>query len=272
MTLIDKDFLKEVAPDAVMKKMASLVSVGGVGPGKHSLVDYATIDLYFSGNNQRIAGINQEVHVVDRHKIKMLIGINTLGKESFTINIKNRRATIGSCKNIVIPLEVAAHAQMQFTQQILADKNMTIPARTLGQILVRSKLPEGRNLFFEPSYAKPNVTVFAQIVNCGMTKILTQNNTDNVLIIAGKTRLGRVVKYKVDACYRMHIDTVGTAPINPQCLTIRNRIACSSNINPSTVNKIAQIVEEVEPSLWKDIKTTVNLPEKPKDHEIVNRI
>ena len=52
---------------------------------------------------------------------------------------------IRSCNNIVIPLKVTSQAQMQFTQQILADKDTTIPAKTLGQIPVQSKLPEKRN-------------------------------------------------------------------------------------------------------------------------------
>ena len=76
-----------------------------------------------------------------------------------------------------------------------------------------------------------------------------QNDTDNVLTIGGKTRLGQVVEYKADACYWAHINTIGTAPINPQCLTIRNCTAYSSDTNPSTVNKIAQIAKKVEPSL-----------------------
>ena len=90
---------------------------------------------------------------------------------------------------------------MQFTQQILANRDTIIPAKTLGQILVQSKLPERRDLLFEPTYAKPDITVFAQIVNCGMTKILIWNDINNILTIAGKTQLGRVVKYKANACY-----------------------------------------------------------------------
>ena len=117
----------------------------------------------------------------------MLIGIDYPSRESFTINTKNKRATIGSCNNIVIPLEVAPQAQMQFTQQILADKDTTIPARTLELIPVKSKLPEGKDLLFKHSYAKPNITVLAKIVDCGMTDILMQNNTDNVLTITSKT-------------------------------------------------------------------------------------
>ena len=53
-----------------------------------------------------------------------------------------------------------------------------------------------------------------------MTKILMQKNTDNVLTIAGKTQLERVVKYKADVKYQAHIDTVGAAPPNVHCSTL----------------------------------------------------
>ena len=66
---------------------------------------------------------------------------------------------------------------------------------------MRSKLSKGRDLFFEPSYTKPNVTVFAHIVHSRITEILMQNNTDNTFIIAGKTQLKQVVEYKADAGY-----------------------------------------------------------------------
>ena len=79
MTLIDRDFLKEVASEAIRKKMASPVSVRSVGPRKHLLVDYTTIDLYLSGINQHTTAITRKVHVVDRLKIKMLISMDIIG-------------------------------------------------------------------------------------------------------------------------------------------------------------------------------------------------
>ena len=201
MTLIDKDFPKKVTPDAVMKKMVSLVSVRGVGCRKHSSVDNTTIDMYFPQTKRRTAMINQEIHKVDSLKAKMLIGIDILGKESFTINTKNKKAIIKSCNNLIIFLEVASQAHTQFTQQILADKDTIILAKTLKQILVQSKLAKGKNLLFKPSYAKPNVIVVAQTVNCRMTKILMRNNTNNSLTIAGKTQLEQVIEYKTNVCY-----------------------------------------------------------------------
>ena len=146
--------------------------------------------MYFPITKRRTAAIHQKVHVVKGLKAQMHIGIDILGSESVTIDTRNKRAMIESCDNIIIPLEVAPRVQLQFTQQILADKDTTISTKTLRQIPVQSKLLEEKNLLLEPSYAKPNVTVFAQIVNCGMTKILMQNDTDNVLTLAGKTQLG----------------------------------------------------------------------------------
>ena len=103
-----------MAPNIVMKKMASLMSVKSVTPKKHSLVNYATINLYFPGNKHCTGAVHQEVHVVNSLKAKMLININILGNKSFTIDTRNKRTTIESCDNIVIPLEMAPEAQTQF--------------------------------------------------------------------------------------------------------------------------------------------------------------
>ena len=58
MTLIDRDYLKEMMPDLVMKKITSLASVKSVSSKKHLSVNYATIDFYFPGTEQRTRAIN----------------------------------------------------------------------------------------------------------------------------------------------------------------------------------------------------------------------
>ena len=55
------------------------------------------------------------MHKVDRLKIKMLIGIDILGNNSVTIDTNNKQATIGSCNNITIPLEVEPQVKNQFS-------------------------------------------------------------------------------------------------------------------------------------------------------------
>ena len=186
----------------------------------------------------------------------MLIGMDILERESVTINTGNKRATIGSCNNIVLPLGLTTQVRNQFSQQILSDQNATIPPRSIGQVPVRSKLLEGWNLLFKLLYTKPNVKVFVQIIDCGMKKILIKNNTNKMPVINEKTKQGSVVEYRADSYYRAHIDLVGTASTDSQCLTIRNLLAYNSHSgpgksilengitiygNPGKVNKIAQI-------------------------------
>ena len=95
--------------------------------------------------------------------------------------------------------------------------------------MVRSKLPKKNELFLEPFYAKPNMTVIAHIVNCGMTKIFMQNNVDNVLIITSRTQLGRVIEYKAERCYKAYINAIGIASMDRQCSTIGECVASHSN-------------------------------------------
>ena len=66
----------------------------------------------------------------------------------------------------------------------------------LGQVSVKSKLPERQDLLFELSYSKPDITVFEQIVDYKMTEILINNDTHSTLFIASKIKLEKVIKYK----------------------------------------------------------------------------
>ena len=97
-----------------------------------------------------------------------------------------------------------------------------------------------------------------------MKKILIRNDTHKIFVISGKTKLGRVVKYKADGCYKAHINAVGTAPINPQRLAIGNLMAFDSlaesnkmvfnnkttgNGEPDTVGKLAEVAKQFKLSL-----------------------
>ena len=114
-----------------------------------------------------------------------------------------------------------------------------------------------------------------------MTEILMQDNIDNVLTIAGRTQLVQVVKYKADACYQAHIDTVGAAPSNIHCSMLwefmafnsiaenspteskktvfNNEVTCYRD--PNTVSKLAEVARQFEPSLWTNTGITVDLLE-----------
>ena len=108
-----------------------------------------------------------------------------------------------------------------------------------------------------------------------------QNDTDNILTIAGRTLLKQVVKYKADACYQAHINTVNATLLNVHCSTLwdfmafnsvaentltesnktvlQNGITCYGDSN--TVSKLAKVAKQFELSLWTNTRTTMDLPE-----------
>ena len=57
-SLINWGFLKEHAPTAVVKKMASSMKVQGLGSSSHEAGDYVELDLYFPANHGRTAVIH----------------------------------------------------------------------------------------------------------------------------------------------------------------------------------------------------------------------
>ena len=134
----------------------------------------------------------------------------------------------------------------------------------MGQVPVRSNLPEKWDLLFEPLYARPDVTIFAQKVNCSMKEILMRNDTDRILVIFGKATLGRVVEYKADECYKAHINTICKAPINLQRSALHDFMAFDSLAESNktvldnrticyrdhdTVGKLAGVAKQFKPSL-----------------------
>ena len=102
-----------------------------------------------------------------------------------------------------------------------------------------------------------------------------QNNINNTLTIAGKTQLELVVKYKTNACYQVHINIIDATTSNVHCsvlwdLMTSNSLAESNKTvfdneitcyeNPNAVGKLAIVTKQFEPSIWTNIRITVNLP------------
>ena len=99
-----------------------------------------------------------------------------------------------------------------------------------------------------------------------MTKILMQNNTDDVLTIAGKTQLGQVVEYKADACYQAHINAVGAAPLNRHCSTLKDLKAFNS-IAENNLTKSNKTVLDHGITCYRDSKTVSKLVEVARQFE-----
>ena len=103
MSLIDRKFLKEILPHAVIKKSKTPINVRGIGSARHATDEYCLLDLYIPGmaiGKASVAHIRREVHIVENLKAKMLMGVDILGPERMSIDIGEEKLLIRSCDGL----------------------------------------------------------------------------------------------------------------------------------------------------------------------------
>ncbi len=202
MSLIDRSFLKEQVPDILIKRTPSPIVVRGLGTGTHRCDEYAVLTIYLPGNNDRLAVIIREVHIVNNLKAKMLVGIDILVPEDISIMLPSRKAIVGSCDDIELSLTVTTRSINPVRKAIMAHENTTIQPRSHANVLiVKTALPQNRDLLFEPDCHTGDTAIYAHIVDHTLSAVQVRNDSDVPLVIPRKTRLGHVVEYEADGCY-----------------------------------------------------------------------
>ena len=110
--LIDQNWFKSQLPKAKILKMATPLKVRDIGTSKHKTDKYIVKTLYFSAinnkNQQVVACIRCELHLVDNLRANILIKNNIVGTKGIIINIAKEKAYVPGCKAL---LSLSAHQQ-----------------------------------------------------------------------------------------------------------------------------------------------------------------
>ena len=286
MSIIDREFLLQQVPEVIIQRMASPIMVRDVGQGTYSCNEFARLDIYLQENP--IALIHRDVHIVDKMKAKMLIGIDIIGSERIVLDIPQQIAIVGSCKCAKIPITVVPRAAQRVTRPIKALKNVTIPPHSHLSIPIQQQdLPEDRDLLFEPIDHTDGIAVYAHIVDCNMAAIQARNDSESPITLRKDTLLGIVGEYEADGCFRAHPDMAllaATSNIPNERQSIREVLAVAMTTNtekgpdnsttaPETRTKNGvtiygdnpsdfEAVVNSFPDLWKDNGSAVDIPEE----------
>ena len=287
VTLIDRTWMLSLIPGVKIHKMASPLKVRGLGTSKHETSEYITNPLYLPAvekdtAREVLACIHRELHVVEDLRAKMLIGNDILGPEEIVIDVAGRKAYIGSCNSFA---SVTAHQRSSFLRRHVHAKTASIiPPH--GELMIPTsplKLPEDRDFLFEPS-VQGNLTMYAHLVDHGMSSILVRNDSNSPVQIPKKTRLGNVTEIDYDNCFQAEVDTdyaavpsklltqtpspsiPGARPVaEPQVYTpVPGEVRCPNGVmlfgGEDAVRALAELVEEF-PTLWVD-NGFVRVPEE----------
>ncbi|KAJ5785132.1 uncharacterized protein N7503_010344 [Penicillium pulvis] len=143
-------------------------------------------------------------HLVDDLKAQLLIGIDVMGPEQISSDFKHRRAIIGSCDDIAVPVGICAKPDHVKNRPVYASRTIIRPKQS-GRVPIKVKttLPRDRDLIPDPQL--PNAAklqALAQLVDFSITHVdVFIASTDPVVIDdtieIGTFRLGQ------DECWDM---------------------------------------------------------------------
>ena len=268
MTLIDRQFLKELRLGRPLKKSQATISVRGVGTERHLTDDYLVMDLYIKGkveDKDAVAHLRREVHVVDNLKAKLLLGMDVMVPERMIVNLDLKKLTVGSCKGLKTSIKVTSKDNTRIRRTLKAERKIVVEANTIAKIPITfgEPLPD-RDYLFEPRLPG----AYAHVVDASLSSIYVSNTSALPITIPRQANMGRLVEFEEQGCYQIspedHIwaarkDIQVNIPEDGSQRTLPNGVHIYGSNDE--VASLEALVKEFS-TLWEDTGETVNLPEK----------
>ena len=273
VTLVDRNFLLENHPQAVLRATTIPINVRGIGAHACKCTEYTSIPFYIPGEKNGkplIAHFTRYAYVVDNLKANMLIGVDVLAPEDMEINFRMRRLTIGSCGGISAKINLSP--KLGRTKRIvLAKEPTTIPAKSFRRVQVslrgKTPLPVDRDLLFAPLNSPTNAGIQAHLVDAEFYFVNVENPTEDPLVIPRKMRLGIITDYQEEGCYYVEPENASLAVNPPSSRDPTVEVPETKLPNGVTVYGNNQVYQRIQslvekyPNLWKDTGKTADVPE-----------
>lgn len=210
LTLVDRAWLLQQAPNTQIRQMASPLTVRGIGTDKHATADYAILDLVIPGTDQAgkpvEAVLTREAHIVEGLKAKMLVGVDVMGPEEIDIFMAKKTAHLGSC-GVDVPIQVRPHTRNPVSRVVHVKSTVSIPPYSTAAIPIHHlQMPTSRDFLFEPSSAI-DLSLYAHLVDANLDGVLARNDTPNWVQVPRNLRLGAVTEVDYDNCFHVTEDS-----------------------------------------------------------------
>ena len=281
MSLIDKAFLYEQCPDVKVQTLSDAINVRGVGNAMHQCNTFAVLDFFIpskaASGKAVLAQISREVHIVDRLKAKVLIGMDIIRPERMSANINTKLLTIRSCEGTIVPVTITPRPNSKVRRSIQSHNKMTVQPHALIQVPIKiaGTLPSGRDLSFQPEYNSNTSTlrqagaIYAHVVDANMSFIQVRNNSDIPIVIPRHARLGMVTELKEEGCYAADTKDHKLAGWKPdtsvrvggaaKTTRLTNGVTIHRSEGSSEVLQLSKACEAF-PEVWSEAISTIDIP------------
>ena len=218
--LVDRQFLVEVISDYErhMRQKVDAIKVRGIGDFTLISKDYLSISFRVSGTsiNEKsvIVSFIRHVYVVNDLKIKMLMGNDIFDSKKMTIDLKNQKIIIESCKHITTSLEVVNRDSS--VKRIARASNVTkisVNSVTMMSFKFRGKfnLSSGRDFMFVSQRVERlgiEDGIMFYIVDVYIVVVQVRNASFKDVFLFKSIRLGIVQEYEEKECYLAAVEDV----------------------------------------------------------------
>jgi hypothetical protein len=207
MSLIDRQWLTELCPDAMILTRATDVSVRGIDNKTQKTSNYVVLQVYIPGHDEndgkiKLAEIRREFHIVPELRCKMIIGEDIIEPEGMIIDSSGRKATIKSCSNFNFKLQITPKGQQILHRRVTIGRRTTVSPGARTAVPIRYKqLPADRDYEFTPVYNHHTAYLsesggFLRAVLDNQTDcIIYHNRSEHTVVIQKDLRVGFIADF-----------------------------------------------------------------------------
>ena len=102
MSLIDRKFLRKQNPTAKLHRMKTEIKVKGLGTKLHDASEFTELYFYICGNDNVVAHMNREIHIVYKLSANALIGIDIAQPEGWIIDLDSQKLIMPKCYGLAV--------------------------------------------------------------------------------------------------------------------------------------------------------------------------
>ena len=173
------------------------IKVKGYDGLPHESWEVVVLEIYFPDiTGKKFAKIKREFHIVPDLDCGIIFGNDIIGPENIEISVPKRKAVIGSCGNLVLPLRITPRKKIVHHIVRCAMKTTILPKASCFVPIHFPPLHSNQDFIFKPvrgnAYLPAGCYVLRSIVSNDQTSILITNVTDKAVDITKGVRVGSI--------------------------------------------------------------------------------
>jgi hypothetical protein len=207
--LADKLFVQKQISQIRIRYMITLLNVRDLDTNKHQTSKYFIVTIYFTEKLEEKSVrefIRRKVHLINNLKANMLIDNDILRSEDIFIDEANNKATIVSCNNMIISVEIRTFSKEMINKILHARAIIMISFYSMTIISIHNaNLSSNRDFLFEPD--DTDISLYAHAINDSITAIMTKNLISKIVKISRNDRLRKITKIQYLNAFHANSET-----------------------------------------------------------------